>query len=53
MSSNVTAKRALARLAQRAQRGRDCAVGKNATQAVFGEGPVSASLFFIGEQAGD
>jgi DNA polymerase len=30
-----------------------CPLYKNATQAVFGEGPKTASLLFIGEQPGD
>lgn len=30
-----------------------CHLYKNATQTVFGEGPVSASIMFVGEQPGD
>lgn len=36
-----------------AQRCRDCQIGKYATQAVFGEGPVKARLMLVGEQPGD
>jgi DNA polymerase len=32
---------------------RGCPLYKNATQTVFGEGPKSASLIFVGEQPGD
>ena len=32
---------------------RGCPLYKNATQAVFGEGPVHARVMFIGEQPGD
>jgi DNA polymerase len=32
---------------------RGCPLYKNATQAVFGEGPTHAKIFFIGEQPGD
>ena len=32
---------------------RGCPLYKNATQAVFGEGPVHAKVIFIGEQPGD
>jgi uracil-DNA glycosylase family protein len=32
---------------------RGCDLYRNATQAVFGAGPISAKLFFIGEQPGD
>src|SRR5213075_411705 len=32
---------------------RGCPLYKNATQTVFGEGPKTASVLFIGEQPGD
>jgi DNA polymerase len=32
---------------------RDCAIGRHATQAVFGEGPARAALMVVGEQPGD
>jgi DNA polymerase len=32
---------------------RNCPLWKNATQAVFGEGPLDAPLMFVGEQPGD
>ncbi|MDB5858292.1 MAG: uracil-DNA glycosylase protein-like protein, partial [Ramlibacter sp.] len=35
------------------QRCRDCPLGALATQAVAGEGPLYASLMFVGEQPGD
>jgi uracil-DNA glycosylase len=35
------------------QRCRGCLLYANATQAVFGEGPVPAPLFLVGEQPGD
>ncbi len=40
-------------LREGAQRCRDCPIGKNATQAVFGEGPTTARLMLVGEQPGD
>jgi uracil-DNA glycosylase len=40
-------------LAQAVQRCRGCDLYKDATQAVFGEGPTSARLVLIGEQPGD
>ena len=40
-------------LREGAQRCRDCPIGKYATQAVFGEGPVRAKLMLVGEQPGD
>ena len=30
-----------------------CSLYENATQTVFGEGPVSTSILFVGEQPGD
>jgi DNA polymerase len=42
--------RELARVAQGCQR---CPLYRNATQAVFGEGPRSASVVLVGEQPGD
>src|ERR1041385_5849622 len=35
------------------QTGRGCALYKRATQAVFGEGPRSSAIVFVGEQPGD
>ena len=32
---------------------RRCPLYRDATQAVFGEGPVDAALMFVGEQPGD
>jgi DNA polymerase len=43
----------LDQLREGAQRCRDCQIGKYATQAVFGEGPVKARLMLVGEQPGD
>jgi uracil-DNA glycosylase len=45
--------RALKRLAAEAETCRRCPLYKNATQTVFGEGPVEAYLMLIGEQPGD
>ena len=36
-----------------AQHCRDCPIGDHATQAVNGEGPISARLMLVGEQPGD
>src|SRR5678815_1577111 len=43
----------LAALKKAVQGCRGCPLYKNATQAVFGEGPQDASVMFIGEQPGD
>jgi uracil-DNA glycosylase len=43
----------LPRLREAVQSCRGCDLYKNATQAVFGEGPRSARIVFIGEQPGD
>ena len=32
---------------------RACPLWKNATQTVFGEGPMEADILFVGEQPGD
>jgi DNA polymerase len=45
--------RALAALAAEAASCRRCPLYKNATQTVFGEGPVDATMMLIGEQPGD
>src|SRR5207245_1552627 len=39
-------------LKKRVQECRGCPLYKNATQAVFGEGPQHASIMFVGEQPG-
>jgi DNA polymerase len=43
----------LERLHRDAEACRDCALYRDATQVVFGEGPVPAKLMLIGEQPGD
>ena len=40
-------------LKKRVEECRGCPLYKNATQAVFGEGPPHASIMFVGEQPGD
>ena len=45
--------RALERLHEAAAECTDCSLYRNATQVVFGEGPVPARLMMIGEQPGD
>jgi uracil-DNA glycosylase family protein len=45
--------RALAELAQACQACTRCDLYRNATQAVFGEGPADAALMLVGEQPGD
>jgi uracil-DNA glycosylase family protein len=47
------AARALERLHEAAAECTDCGLYRNATQVVFGEGPVPARLMMIGEQPGD
>jgi DNA polymerase len=44
---------ALAELAERAARCRDCPLYAGATQVVFGEGPADARIIAVGEQPGD
>ena len=43
----------LAAIRLQAQQCRDCPLWQNATQTVFGEGPQTARIVFIGEQPGD
>jgi uracil-DNA glycosylase len=45
--------RALKRLAEECQACTRCTLYRNATQAVFGEGPPDAALMLVGEQPGD
>ena len=45
--------RALRAVAERAERCRDCDLWSQATQTVFGRGPVDARLMLVGEQPGD
>lgn len=45
--------RSLPVLAKAAQQCEGCDLYKHATQAVFGEGPATAAVMFIGEQPGD
>lgn len=49
----VPPKPSLPAMADAAQGCRGCDLWRNATQAVFGEGPRTASLMFVGEQPGD
>lgn len=49
----LLAKPSLSSLAEAAQGCMACDLYKNATQAVMGEGPPQAALFFVGEQPGD
>jgi len=49
----IPEKLSLANLDQAAQSCTACDLYKNATQAVMGDGPRKAALFFIGEQPGD
>jgi DNA polymerase len=49
----MTATEELARLADDSADCRACDLWRNATQTVFGEGPVDASLMLVGEQPGD
>lgn len=42
-----------AALARASQRCEGCAIRNNATQAVFGEGPLDAAIALVGEQPGD
>ena len=43
----------LTNVARKAKRCKRCPLYKNATQTVFGEGPVGARLMLVGEQPGD
>ena len=43
----------LAKVAREAKRCTRCPLYRNATQTVFGEGPVGARLMLVGEQPGD
>jgi DNA polymerase len=43
----------LAAVREQAAHCRDCPLWKNATQTVFGAGPESARIMFVGEQPGD
>ena len=45
--------RALAKLRKRAAACRNCDLWKSATQTVFGAGPATAPVMFVGEQPGD
>lgn len=45
--------RALEALHQATDRCRECPIGEHATQSVFGEGPVGATVMVVGEQPGD
>jgi len=47
------AARTIAQLSREAQSCRRCALYKNATQTVFGEGSPRAAIMFVGEQPGD
>jgi DNA polymerase len=49
----TAAARALAVVAEEAAGCTNCDLYRNATQTVFGEGPVPAPLLFVGEQPGD
>jgi uracil-DNA glycosylase family protein len=49
----TTAARRFAELARSAESCTACDLYKNATQVVFGEGPVPANLMLLGEQPGD
>jgi DNA polymerase len=49
----LPAKRTLEALRKAARSCKGCDLYKNATQAVFGEGPETAEVVFIGEQPGD
>ena len=49
----MTAHRSLTRLAKDAKACRRCPLYRLATQTVFGEGPVHASVMLVGEQPGD
>ena len=49
----ATAKAKLAKVATEAKSCTRCPLYRNATQTVFGEGPVGARLMLVGEQPGD
>ncbi|MBU2288571.1 MAG: UdgX family uracil-DNA binding protein [Gammaproteobacteria bacterium] len=46
-------RKALEQLARATNVCRECPIGEHATQSVFGEGPVHATLMVVGEQPGD
>jgi uracil-DNA glycosylase len=52
-SENLLAIGTLPALRRAVQSCRDCDLYRNATQAVFGEGPQSSRILFVGEQPGD
>lgn len=52
-SEFVPSTRSLGELAAAAQRCRGCHLYQQATQTVFGEGPRTARVMFVGEQPGD
>jgi uracil-DNA glycosylase len=45
--------RSLAKLAEAANKCRDCGLWRHATQTVFGEGPARARIMLVGEQPGN
>src|SRR4051794_13453548 len=49
----VPERRTLKSLREAADRCRGCPLWRNATQAVFGEGPAKARVVMVGEQPGD
>src|SRR3954465_8129281 len=49
----VERERTLPGVRRAVQEGRGCDLWRDATQAVFGEGPVSAQVMLVGEQPGD
>ena len=53
MAARTAAAAKLAQVAQEAKRCTRCPLYRNATQTVFGEGPVGAKLMLVGEQPGD
>ena len=52
-SSLVTSKRSLVALRHAARDSRACELWTSETQTVFGEGPSTAEIMFVGEQPGD
>ena len=53
MAARTAAAAKLAQVAQEAKRCTRCPLYRNATQTVFGEGPVGAKLMLVGEQPDD
>jgi DNA polymerase len=55
MKNNLfaSAPKHLSKIRKEAEHCRDCRLWRNATQTVFGEGPESASVMFVGEQPGE